>query len=87
MSSEALNLEAIDAAIKQHDLGHCPFPIHSIRMAPYEVERLGWEVILGIPVVPDERMGTGRFRLECGPEEEGDPEASSEISRPETIEV
>lgn len=34
-------------------------------MNPYEVERLGWDEIRGLPVVPDAEIGTGRFRIVC----------------------
>jgi hypothetical protein len=34
-------------------------------MNPFEVERLGWEQIRGLPVVPDGEIGTGRFRIVC----------------------
>ena len=34
-------------------------------MNPFEVERLGWEEIRGLPVVPDSAIGTGAFRIVC----------------------
>jgi len=34
-------------------------------MNPFEVERLGWDDIMGIPIVGDLQIGTGRFRLVC----------------------
>ncbi len=37
-------------------------------MNPYEVERLGWDEIRGLPVVPDAELGTGRFRIVCSRE-------------------
>ena len=40
-------------------------------MNPFEVERLGWEEIRGLPVVPDEEIGTGRFRIVCSRDTEG----------------
>lgn len=73
MSSEAKNLEVITRAIKGHNEG-CPFNLVEVRMNPFEVERLGWEDILGIPVVGDEEIGTGRFRLVCSKEKEIDEE-------------
>jgi hypothetical protein len=62
--SEAKNLEAISKAIDQHN-ANCPFPAAEVRMNPYEVERLGWEEIRGLPIVPDDTIGTGRFRIVC----------------------
>ena len=41
-------------------------------MNPYEVERLGWEEIRGLPVVADPAIGTGRFRIVCSREGEGE---------------
>ena len=32
-------------------------------MNPFEVERLGWEQIRGLPVMADAEIGTGRFRI------------------------
>ena len=34
-------------------------------MTPFEVQRLGWEEIRGLPVVGDSAIGTGRFRIVC----------------------
>jgi hypothetical protein len=63
-SPEAKNLEAISKAIDQHN-SSCAFPAAEVRMNPFEVERLGWEQIRGLPVVPDPEIGTGRFRIVC----------------------
>ena len=41
-------------------------------MNPFEVERLGWEQIRGLPVVPDSEIGTGRFRIVCSRDMEDD---------------
>ena len=71
MSSEAKNLEAISQAIDQHNKT-CPWPASEVRMNPYEVERLGWDEIRGLPVVPDPAIGTGRFRIVCSREGEGE---------------
>jgi hypothetical protein len=65
-----MNLEAISRAIEQHNAG-CPFPAAEVRMNPFEVERLGWEEIRGLPVVPDPAIGTGRFRIVCSRDVEG----------------
>jgi hypothetical protein len=63
-SPEAKNLEAISQAIDQHN-ANCPFPAAEVRMNPFEVERLGWDHIRGLPVIPDGEIGTGRFRIVC----------------------
>jgi hypothetical protein len=70
-SAEAKNLEAISKAIDQHN-ANCPFPAAEVRMNPFEVERLGWEQIRGLPVVPDGAIGTGRFRIVCSRDLEDD---------------
>jgi hypothetical protein len=70
VSAEAQNLEAIAKAIDKHN-AECPFPASEVRMNPFEVERLGWEEIRGLPVVGDAAIGTGRFRIVCSQEGEG----------------
>lgn len=76
MSAEGKNLEAISKAIDQHNSG-CPFPASEVRMSPFEVERLGWEQIRGLPIVADPAIGTGRFRIVCS--REGDGEGLEEV--------
>jgi hypothetical protein len=71
MSAEGKNLEAIATAIEQHNKS-CPFPATEVRMNPFEVERLGWEEILGLPITPDPALGTGAFRIICARDGEGD---------------
>jgi hypothetical protein len=71
-SPEAKNLEAISKAIDQHN-ANCPWPAAEVRMNPFEVERLGWEEIRGLPVVGDGSIGTGRFRIVCSREGEDLP--------------
>ena len=34
-------------------------------MNPFEIERLGWDHIRGLPLLPDAELGTGRFRIVC----------------------
>ena len=40
-------------------------------MNPFEAERLGWEEIRGLPIVPDPELGTGRFRIVCSRDLDG----------------
>ena len=40
-------------------------------MNPFEIERLGWEEIRGLPLVGDPAISTGRFRIVCSREDEG----------------
>jgi hypothetical protein len=67
-SSEAKNLEAISKAIDQHN-ATCEWPAVAVAMNPFEVERLGWDSIRGLPIRPDPNVGTGRFRVVCGRDE------------------
>lgn len=69
-SAEVKNLEAISQAIDQHNR-NCPFPAAEVRMNAFEVERLGWDEIRGLPVVPDSAIGTGCFRIVCSRELDG----------------
>ncbi len=78
MSAEASNLEAISRAIDQHNES-CPYPAAEVRMNPFEVERLGWDEIRGLPVVPDSDIGTGRFHIVCSRDlDPGDLEVAEE---------
>jgi hypothetical protein len=70
-AAEAKNLEAISRAIDQHN-SNCPFPASEVRMNPFEIERLGWEEIRGLPIVADENLGTGSFRIICSRDHEGE---------------
>ncbi len=67
-SPEAKNLEAISRAIDEHNSA-CEYPAVAIEMNPFEVERLGWDTIRGLPIRPNPEMGTGAFRVVCGREE------------------
>jgi hypothetical protein len=71
MGAEAKNLEAISKAIDQHN-SNCPYPANEVRMNPFEIERLGWDEIRGLPVVPDENLGTGAFKIVCARDGEGE---------------
>jgi hypothetical protein len=70
-NSETKNLEAISRAIDQHNK-NCPYPAAEVRMNPFEIERLGWEEIRGLPIVGDPELGTGRFRIICSRDLEGE---------------
>jgi hypothetical protein len=70
-SAEAKNLEAISKAIDQHN-ANCPYPAAEVRMNPFEIERLGWDQIRGLPLLPDPELGTGRFRIVCSRDLDGE---------------
>ncbi len=67
-SSEAKNLERISKAIDHHDAS-CEFPAVAVAMNPFEVERLGWDSIRGLPIQGDPELGTGAFRVVCAREQ------------------
>jgi hypothetical protein len=67
--SEVKNLEAISKAIDKHN-AECEFPASEVRMNPFEVERLGWDDIRGLPIVGDPAIATGRFRVVCSGDDE-----------------
>jgi hypothetical protein len=67
VSSEGKNFEAISKAKADHNR-HCPFPPHTVRMNPFEIERMQWEegdVIAGLVLEGDPKIGTGAFLLVC----------------------
>ena len=64
---EAKNFEAIVKAKEAHNRA-CPFPPHTVRMNPFEIDRMGWEegdLIAGLTLEADPKLGTGAFRLVC----------------------
>jgi hypothetical protein len=69
--AEVKNLEAISKAIDQHNT-ECEWPAVAIEMNPFEVKRLGWDTIRGLPVRSNPELGTGAFRVVCA-REEGEP--------------
>ena len=86
-STEAQNLEKISQAIDQH-ARNCEWPAVAIEMNPFELERLGWDSIRGLPLRPNPDMGTGRFRVVCAREESepGEPvEAVAEQTVPAEV--
>ena len=67
-SAEAKNLEVISKAIDEHN-SSCDWPAVAVEMNPFEVERLGWDSIKGLPIRPNPDLGTGSFRVVCAREE------------------
>jgi hypothetical protein len=67
-SSEAKNLEAISKAIDAHNAA-CEWPAVAIEMNPFEVDRLGWESIRGLPIRGNPALETGAFSVVCAREE------------------
>ncbi len=87
MGAEAKNLEAIAKAIDQHNQ-NCPFPASEVRMNPFEIERLGWDEIRGLPLVGDPELSTGRFKIICsGDSNEENLEEVEAVSSPVEVET
>jgi len=85
-SAEAKNFEAIVKGKEAHNRA-CPFPPHTVKMNPFEIERMGWEegdTIAGLVLEADGAIGTGAFRLICDGMEppELDVEEEAVISAP-----
>jgi hypothetical protein len=85
-SAEGKNFEAIVKGKEQHNK-NCPFPPHTVRMNPFEIERMKWEegdTIAGLRLEADGKVGTGSFRLVCDGNEppELDIEETEAISGP-----
>jgi hypothetical protein len=83
MSSEAKNLEAISKAIDAHNQA-CEWPAVAVELNPFEVERLAWDTIRGLPIRPNPDVGTGRFRVVCA-REEGEPGEVVEAVAEQTV--
>ena len=82
-SAEAKNLEAISKAIDQHNQG-CEWPAVAVELNPFELERLGWDSIRGLPIRGNPELGTGRFRVVCA-SEEGEPGEIVEAVAEQTV--
>ena len=82
-SAEAKNLEVISKAIDEHN-SSCDWPAVAVEMNPFEVERLGWDTIRGLPIRPNPDLGTGSFRVVCA-REEGEPEEVVEAVAEQTV--
>jgi hypothetical protein len=81
VGSEAKNLEAISKAIDTHN-AECEFPASEVRMNPFEVERLGWDEIRGLPLIGDPAIATGRFRIVCSGNSEDELEEVEAVGEP-----
>ena len=82
-SAEAKNLEAISRAIDQHNEG-CEWPAVAVELNPFEMERLGWDTIRGLPIRGNPELGTGRLRVVCA-REEGEPGEVIEAVAEQTV--
>lgn len=81
LSSTGKNLEAIARAIDLHDRS-CG-PTLAVLMNPFEVERLGWDEIKGVPIEGDSNIPTGRFHLVCDGLHEKEEDVITEAVSPQ----
>jgi hypothetical protein len=81
--SEPKNLEAISRAIDAH-AASCAWPAVAIEMNPFEVERLGWDSIRGLPIRSNPALETGAFTVVCA-REEGEPGETVEAVAEQTV--
>lgn len=81
--SEAKNLEAISRAIDAHAAA-CEWPAVAIELNPFEVERLGWDSIRGLPIRGNSALETGAFSVVCA-REEGEPGETVEAVAEQTV--
>jgi hypothetical protein len=65
MSLEVEMLENIRAACAGH-AEECDQPPKAILMHPGNFELVGWNEVLGLPIVPDEGVEPKHFQLLCG---------------------
>lgn len=76
--STVKNLEVIYKAIDEHN-SRCDFEPRCIAMNPFEIDRLGWDEIRGIPLVGDPDLQTGRFRIVCDRDDLLEKEEETEV--------
>lgn len=88
-AAEVENLEVIAKAIDQHNRNCQRGPAIEVRMNPFEVERLDWDNVKGVPIVADKDIGTGRFRVVCAGERNNaeEAEATEAVSADREVEV
>lgn len=65
MSAAAKNISAICAAIDHHNANCKVGQAIEVRLSHHEYDRLGWDEVKGIPIRPDAKLGSGRFRVVC----------------------
>lgn len=58
-------LERIHAAVAHHERT-CDLRSHAILLNPGNWGLIGWDEVLGLPVLPDKRIEPKRFEVVCG---------------------
>ena len=75
LDASAKNMQAVCKAKEHHDRT-CPWggTGTAVHLNWFDIERMGWEegdVICGLVLVGDEKVGTGRMRVTCDAEPDG----------------
>jgi hypothetical protein len=87
IDASAKNMQAVCKAKEAHDKG-CPWggTANRVHLSWFDLERLGWDegdVICGLVVVGDEKIGTGRMRVSC----DAEPDSGREEQEEEVVEA
>lgn len=77
--SEIKNIEAISKAVDHHN-AICDGQAIKILMNPFEVKRLDWDEIRGLPIEADSGISTGRFHIVCANELNNKEESEIEVT-------
>lgn len=65
------DLQALQVALVEHN-GNCGWSVESILMHPTTIDYLGWDEFGGAPIVADDEVSEGCFRVVCEGQTEGD---------------
>jgi hypothetical protein len=76
VDASAKNMQAVCKARDAHNAS-CPWggQANAVHLSWFDIERMGWEagdVICGLVVEGDEKVPTGRMRVTCDAEPDGD---------------
>jgi hypothetical protein len=87
IDASAKNMQAVCKAKEAHDRS-CPWggTANRVHLSWFDLERLGWDegdVICGLVVVGDEKIGTGRMRVSC----DAEPDSGREEEEAEVVEA
>ena len=89
LDASAKNMQVVCKAKEVHN-STCPWggTANRVHLSWFDLERIGWEegdVICGLVVVGDERVGTGSMRVTC--DAEPDDDRSEEEEQVEVVEA
>jgi hypothetical protein len=87
LDASAKNMQAVCKAREVHDKT-CPWggKANQVHLNWFDLERIGWDagdVICGLTVVGDEKVGTGMMRVTC----DAEPDSGKEIAEEEVVEA